>query len=273
METKELQKEKLNKRITELDLFRGIAVLLMIFDHIMYDLCGFISIFFPDFYGTPVYNLALEYWFWDVRICVRYFVIFIFLGLTGISCAFSKSNLKRGLKLMGVALFLTVVTFFIGLVMNDMDGMLIIFGVLHMIAFTIILISLIEMLTKNKWVYLVIGVLLVILGLIISNPVATPGGSFSKGFFKAFFEAFIGKALVGMDCFAFPFYGGQIFIGVFLGKHLYPERKPILFKNGYKNNFLTFVGRHALIVYVAHQVIVPVVLGIILLIFGFQISF
>ncbi len=271
MENIEIKKERLKNRITELDLFRGIAVILMIFDHIMYDLWGFMPTIF-DSYPEALSDFAVSYWVWDVRVYFRFFVIFIFLALTGISCAFSKSNLKRGLKLMGVALLLTSGTFFMGLYTNDMDNMLILFGVLHMIAFSIILIAILEKFTQNKWVYLGIGVCLVVVGRIIGDPTSMPVGTFNVGFFKTFFDAFIGKSMIGMDCFSFPFFGGQIFIGVFLGKQLYPERKPILFKNGYSDNPITFIGRHALIVYVAHQFIVPVVIGLILLICGYKLA-
>lgn len=271
MENIELKKERFKNRITELDLFRGIAVLLMIFDHIMYDLWGLMPSIFSE-YPSALKDFAVSYWVWDVRVYFRFFVIFIFLSLTGISCAFSKSNLKRGLKLMGVALLLTLGTFLMGLYTQDMDNTIILFGVLHMIAFSIILIAILEKFTQNKWVYLAIGIVLVIVGRIIGDPVSPPLGTFSEGFFKTFFDAFIGKSLIGMDCFGFPFFGGQVFIGVFLGKQLYPERKPLLFKNGYKDNPITFVGRHALIVYVAHQFIVPVIIGLILLSCGYKLA-
>ncbi len=271
MENIELRKERLKNRITELDLFRGIAVLFMIFDHIMYDLWGLMPNIFTD-YPSAVKSFAVSYWKWDVRVYFRLFIIFIFLALTGISCAFSKSNFKRGLKLMGVALILTVGTFLMGLYTNDMDDMIILFGVLHMMAFTIILIAILEKFTQNKWIYLGIGVCLVVIGRIIGDPLSLPSATFGDGFFKTFFDAFIGKSLIGMDCFGFPLNGGQIFIGVFLGKLLYPERKPILFKKGYSNNPITFVGRHALIVYVAHQFVVPIIIGLILLICGYKLA-
>lgn len=271
MENKALRKDRLKKRITELDLFRGIAVIFMILDHCMYDLWGFMPDLFVG-YPTALYNFAAGYWNWEVRTIVRYVVLFVFFSLTGISCSFSKSNLKRGLKLMGVALLLTIGTYFVVLFTDDIDN-LIVFGVLHMIAFTIILISLIEKITKNKWVYLAIGVILIIVGLLIDNPEKLDWVSFTEGnFFELFFNAFIGKYLIGADCFSFPFHGGQIFIGVFLGKLLYKERRPLLFKGEYSNNPLTFVGRHALIVYFFHQILIPIILGIILLIAGYTLA-
>ena len=88
--------EKLASRITELDLLRGIAVLLMIFDHVMFDTWGlFPTAFrgFPPAEGTwrEIYSFSRFYWNWDVRINVRIVVVFVFLALTGICCSFSKS--------------------------------------------------------------------------------------------------------------------------------------------------------------------------------------
>ena len=63
-----------------------------------------------------------------------------------------------------------------------------------------------------------------------------------------------------------------ISIGVFLGKLLYANKKS-LFKNAkYKNNVLTFIGRNSLIVYFAHQIILPVLAGLVLLILGYSLN-
>lgn len=271
-ENKRIKKERLMSRITELDLFRGIAVLLMIFDHLMFDLWGFMPDIIAGF-PSGVIEFAQSYWQWDIRVFLHFTVVFVFLALTGISCSFSRSNLKRGVKLMGVALLMTLGTYLFGLATGNAYGSLIVFGVLHMIAFTIILISVTELISENKWVYLAMGIVLIVVGVIIADPVNVPSANYGDGnFFELFFEAFIGKILLGPDCFSFFFYGGQIFIGVFLGKLLYPERKPLLFKKGYKNNFVTFVGRHALVIYFFHQIVIPVVLGIVFLILGYGLN-
>ena len=85
--------EKLASRITELDLLRGIAVLLMIFDHVMFDMWGLLPTAFRGFPPADgawrdVYLFSRFYWNWDVRINVRVIVVFVFLALTGICCSF-----------------------------------------------------------------------------------------------------------------------------------------------------------------------------------------
>ncbi len=269
---KEVVKTKFEKRLTEIDLLRGIAVIFMMLDHFMFNVWGLMPFVFLDFpnaewYGF--YSLALNYWNWGVRTIVRYVIIFIFLALTGVSCSFSKSNLKRGVKLLIVALLLTLATYVLSLVMNDVD-MIISFGILHCIAVILLLVALVEKFTSNKFVYLIIGLAFMIFGAFFLKEV--PVSYNSGNFFRLFFEQLIGLIMLGPDSFSLFFYGGQIFIGVFLGKLLYKERKPLLIKGEYKNNLVTLVGRHSLLFYVLHQVVITVVLAIILLIAGFNVA-
>ena len=159
----EVKKAKLSKRIIEIDLIRGISVFFMMLDHTMYDIFGLLPTAFRDFgktgWSKDLYELAVNYWFWDVRTIVRYFIVFGFLGITGICCSFSKSNIKRGLKLMGVSLLLTLGTFIAGKVVGEPD-MTIAFGVLHCIALSLILIGLMDKVIPFKWcwIYLALGV-------------------------------------------------------------------------------------------------------------------
>ena len=265
---------QLNNRILELDLFRGIAVILMILDHFMYDIWGIMPMLFKDFPGNgfseALYDFSRWYWNWNAREIVRYIILFVFLGLTGVCCSFSKSNLKRGAKLLTVAYLLTVVTYIIGLVIDD-PNMMITFGVLHCIAISLILIGLLEKFVKNKWCYLAIGIIMLMIGIIIDQDayfVSYEGNNIIVLTFKQM----LGSVRCGSDCFPLFLNGGQIFIGVFLGKLLYEQRKSI-FNAKYSNNPLTFVGRNSLVVYFAHQVILPVITALILLICGFTIAF
>ena len=264
--------QKMTKRITELDLLRGIAVLLMIFDHVMFDMWGlFPTVFYnyPPFEGFwhKVYGFSIFYWNWNVRITVRYFIVFIFLALTGICCSFSKSNLKRGVKLGAVALLMTLATYVVGQVIGDVD-ITIVFGVLHCIALTLIIIGVLEKLGTNKWVYLAVGVFMIVLGWYFER--GQVYYSFKRmEFFELFWRTVTGSAACGGDSFSLFFNGGQIFVGVFLGKLLYREKKSLVFKK-YHASPITFIGRHSLIVYVLHQALIPVVIGGVMLACGFS---
>lgn len=269
------KKEKLSKRIIEIDILRGIAVFLMILDHTMYDLSGLLPFIFDGYpekaeWTQKLYDFAVWYWYWDFRVIFRYFVVFAFLGLTGICCSFSKSNLKRGLKLLGVSLLLTLGTFIAGKVTGDVD-MTIAFGVLHCIAVSLILIGLLEKIIpfKYSWIYLAIGVVMFTAGSLLEE--IQTFVSYQEGhIFKTIINSMIGINSCGSDHFPLLLNGGQIFIGVFLGKTLYSSRKSLFKNSSYSNNIVTFVGRNSLWVYFAHQILIPLILGIILLICGFK---
>lgn len=281
-EKKQLNKEKLKRRITEIDFIRGIAVIVMVLDHVMYDFYQLLGILFVDYpektdFTIKLQSFATKFWYWDVRNYIRYFFLFIFMALTGISCSFSRSNLKRGVKLFLLALGLTIVTFVIGKITNDRN-FTIAFGIIHCISVSIILISLLDMLLEKvayaKWIYLAVGVAMVAAGILITF--VYPGIHYisygNDTTFNIIWKSLVGIYECGTDCYSLLLFGGQVFIGVFLGKQLYPNRKSLIVKGDYKNNFLTFIGRHSLIVYFAHQVIVPVILSVILLCFGFTLN-
>ena len=100
---------KLEKRINEIDFLRGIAILLMIFDHAIYDLFGLMPNIFAGMYDSLIYDLAKAYWKWPIREVFHHIVVFVFLAITGICCSFSKSNIKRGIKLFIVSMLLSLI--------------------------------------------------------------------------------------------------------------------------------------------------------------------
>lgn len=257
-------------RAKELDLLRGAAVLLMIADHFFFDLWGFLPMLFSD-YPKALDVLGRNYWNWEVRAIVRPIVLFIFFSLTGVCSSFSRSNRARGGKLFAVAMVLTGATFAVGFLTDDPD-LTITCGVLHCIAIALLLVGITEKLHWNKWMYLGFGVLLWGAGVAI-NLIAQPTliSYADEPFFPLLGKSFLGLAMCGSDCFAFPEVCGQILIGVFLGKQFYSERKSRL-KSPYRNHPLTFLGRHSLWVYFAHQILLPVLAAGVLLAMGYTLS-
>ncbi len=268
-------KKSLENRIIELDLFRGIAVLLMIFDHLMYNLWGLLPMFFTDYpsrseSARKVARAALEYWRMDLRVDIRYVVLAVFMLLTGVCCSLSRSNLKRGLRLMGVALLVTAGTYAVGLATGDTD-ITIAFGVLHCIALALILVGLLEKLKLSKWAFLAAGLAMTVIGACLFGDAGYV--SYSEGHIAGtILRSIIGTATCGSDCFPLLLFGGQVFIGVFVGRQFYSGRKSIFRSSRYKNNVVTFVGRNSLAVYLLHQIILPLLLSIILLILGFHLA-
>ena len=257
-------------RAKELDLLRGAAVLLMIVDHFFFNLWGLLPGLFED-YPRALRNFAIDYWNWDVRAVIRPIVLFIFFSLTGICSSFSRSNLARGGKLLAVAMVLTGGTFAAGYLLEDLD-LTITFGVLHCLSLCLLLVGVTEKLHLNKWVYLGIGVLLWGIAIsikLIAHPMQI--SYYSEPFLPLFGKSFLGFALCGSDCFAFPEVCGQVFVGVFLGKQFYSERKSLL-KSRYRNHPLTFFGRHSLWVYFAHQIILPLLTAGMMIAMGYTLS-
>lgn len=257
-------------RAKELDLLRGIAVLLMIADHFFFDLFGLLPGLFTD-YPRALMLLGRNYWGWEVRAVIRPIVLFVFFSLTGICSSFSRSNLARGGKLFAVAMVLTAGTFAAGYLTHDLD-LTITCGVLHCIALSLLLVGVTEKLHLNKWGYLSIGLLLWGAGIAV-NLIAQPEltSYYREPFFPLLGKSFLGLAMCGSDCFAFPEVCGQIFLGVFLGKQFYRERKSLL-KSPYRNHPLTFLGRHSLWVYFAHQILLPLLTAGVLFAMGYTLA-
>lgn len=272
-----IKQNKLSNRIIELDIIRGIAIILMIVDHFFYD-CGYtLPLIFNNYeqegtWTNSLCNFSQWYWNWPVRQFLHYFFVFVFLCLTGICCSFSRSNLKRGLKLLIVAYGLTLITFLIGLAIGDID-LTISFGILHSISLALILSGLLDKFIKNKWVYLCIGLVMIGVGLFMNLRFSTFYSYHEKNFILLTLMEIVGCAKAGSDCFPFLLFGGQVFIGIFLGKLLYKNKVSLFKKAKYSNNFLTFTGRHSLFIYIGHQVVFILLMSIILLIAGYTLNF
>ena len=116
------------KRIHFLDEMRGLAVFCMIFYHAFFVI--------GEFFGAQRAMDLFEFF-----MPVQPFFAGIFIFICGISCSLSKSNLKRGVILLGIALGMTLVT---AVVMPKMGFVEceIYFGILHFLSVCIILFAL-----------------------------------------------------------------------------------------------------------------------------------
>ena len=231
-----------NNRIIEIDYLRGIAIIFMIFDHFMYDIFGFLPELFTDFpkdsgLSFDIYSFAKEYWRMDLRHFFRYVIIFVFMGVVGICASFSKNNIKRGSKLLGVSLLLSILTYILSLVMKD-PSILITFGTLHCISLSLLFVGILLKYVDNRFFYLGLGILMIILGAYFEYNVIYLDFK-DEPFFLIVIKQIIGLVECGGDTTPFLLNGGQVLVGVFLGKTYYIEKKSLVNKE-YKNNFITF---------------------------------
>ena len=108
-------------RAFELDALRGLALLLMVLHHFAFDLRYLLQL--------NVFAFQETWWFENL---LRPLFLNVFLIVSGICCSFSRSNRRRGLRLLAVALGFTAVTSIVSVVIQT--NFYIIFNVLHLLA-------------------------------------------------------------------------------------------------------------------------------------------
>lgn len=125
----------MKKRIHLIDEIRGLAIILMVFYH------GF-------------YLLGYEFGFELMEKAQRFFeplqppFACLFILISGMSSCFSRSNLKRGLKLLAIALGFTGVTVFL-LPRLGIEEAEIHFGILHLLSVSMLVFALVRPLLQR----------------------------------------------------------------------------------------------------------------------------
>jgi uncharacterized membrane protein len=236
-------------RIWELDLLRGVCVALMVFDHLMFDL-GFVFLqpWFDADGSGPVYALCQFardfYWPHPLRLAIRMLVLAGFIGSCGISCSLSHSNLRRGLKLLAVALALTAFTTLLDAFFG-VQQFFISFGILHLLAVSILVYAALQ--HYGPWPALILGSLVLLLALLPAPAFAAhnyPG--FIIGWNQDYYSA---------DYFPLIPYLGWFLVGATAGGWLYRRKRSFFPRRGQgplARPFL-WLGRHALLIYILHQ--------------------
>lgn len=221
----------MKNRIFEIDFFRGIALIMMIVFHLIYDLKEFYSYNFEYLRG---------FWYYEGKIAAIMFML-----ISGISATFSRNNLKRGFVVFGYGMLLTVVTYFYD------PKTYIRFGILHLLGFC-------------KIAYHYIGVFSNKILMAISITAITVGNIFSKVNVKNPYLYPFG--LLASDFSSLDYYPilpwlGVFFLGVIMGKTIYPTKKSLLPFNP-KFESIAYMGRNSLFIYLVHQPVLLLLLYI-----------
>ncbi len=185
----------------------------------------------------------------------------MFIFIAGISLVLSynrvtkskKFYLKRGLKIFGLGLLITLVTFFL------FPEEFIIFGILHLIGVAIIFS--IPFLNLKK-LNLILGLSIILIGFLLEN--------LRFDFSWLLWLGLKPKSFITLDYFPiFPWFG-VILLGIFIGNTIYKKGKRSFKIKDCSNLFLikqiSILGRNSLIIYLLHQPI----LFLILMLLGFS---
>ena len=224
------------QRIQSIDALRGLAVVLMVAHHFLFDLYAFLDAPRWLFYN-PVFDV------------LHHIFTVVFIGLSGVSSRFSRSNIRRGVIVLAIALAMSLVTWFMYMPIR--------FGVLHLLGISMIFYGI----THKMWESIpdklmpVLCVALIILSLLAVNCIHIDSehlwmfGWYTEDFYSA-------------DYFPiFPWLFVFLF-GTWAGKHIRDGHLPEKF---YTFNMPIFpqIGRKALIIYIIHQ---PILFGITMII-------
>lgn len=243
-------------RIYFIDYIRALAIIYMVFFHLIFDLS---------------YIWSVE---WAERIYVSQLSVVVFDGatfilLSGISSHFSRSNAQRGARLLCIALCFTAVTAFI------FPGAAIYFGILHLLSFSMLIYAAVQKwLDKIPWwaTLLICAVLFAVTYNIFDGVIGI------KGLFEIALprELTANNNLYPFGIIRAGYYSADYFplmpwlflflAGTSLGRLFCRELPPALYKNPVPA--LGFIGRHSLFIYVVHQPLIFAVLFIIFKIIG-----
>ena len=237
----------------EIDALRGVAIVMMVTFHFVYDL-----------YAFGISNTLFEHRFW------HYFqrtTASLFIGLVGISLAVSfartarrytdrgqpvpglgRKYLARGGRIFAWGVLISTVTYFaLG------PDAYIQFGILHFIGVSVILAApfLMGKNLGNSWVILAVGATLLLLGPIVTGGQVDFPWLLWLGFVPAGYQA--------VDYFPLIPWFGLVLVGVFVGRTLYADnrrRLPLPDLSGFLPiRSLQWLGQRSMPIYLLHQII------------------
>lgn len=240
------------RRYHLIDAIRAAAVISMILYHLFFDV-------FCLFGGHPEYTLLTPIFVWERSICVTFIVI------SGISLNFSHHGYRRGLIVGLCAMLVTLVTYFFS------PEETIWFGILHFLCFAILLATALRPLLDlmKPLVGMIVFVILFMLcygipngfiGLFSYPLISLPEALYQYKWLSI--VGFLSKDYLTMDYFPILQWIFLYLFGYHLWRFMRENRVDRFFYR--RIPVLDYIGRHSLIIYMAHQ---PILYGICYLIF------
>lgn len=279
MKHNDFEAPKIRKqRAWELDFLRGFAIIMVVWDHFMYD-CAFMFGEMWAYGGNAslarLGDFAYNYFTSDLRAFWWPFFVFVFFFVSGICTAFSKNNLLRGVKLALVAAALSGVTYIAQYVLYLGDAF-ILFGVLHCLSVCILLYAVVEIAVslinrrKNKWIMPAVCLTVAIVAIVLDRIYNVTLREVTVNFATVDTDSRIAGLFVftrdwwTADYFPLLPFFWFFMLGATLGHLVYRNKKSLLPKlDGKWNYFFTIPGRYSLIVYLASQVLTIGILALV----------
>lgn len=249
------------KRIHEIDFLRGILIGLVLMDHLFcwlwqYNYSWYMSAYSAGhsyaFYKA-MYEAFEFYWYSDARHIVRFFALFGFTFVSGISTAFSKNNWIRAGQMLAFYGILAVGSNVLNAFLSEplgLDTMRIDFNIIAVLAWSTLFYCFIQ---NRSWKALAAATLMFFLLSWFSYPhfMEVVESKNLNIYAPALIEPDNQADWLCLFPFIFFFFGGALLSSVIY----MPERKSI-FKHRYNwERPLCFMGRHSLIFYVCHQMV------------------
>lgn len=270
-----IKRQPFETRIHEIDFIRGILICLVVMDHIFNFTMNFSSGWAGAEHLQPYWalNQAMHfYWDHPVRMVVRWLCLISFSFISGISCAFSKSNSKRAMQMVGIWALLFIVTNIIrgALIANNFDTSVtcfrIDFNVIGVLAWSTLLYCFFE---KKNWVWLLV-VALIGLALHPLCQVLSQTEFGHQTYVPFLWRPYVNggeipgsTALMQADHMPLFPYLGFFFLGAMVSKLTYAKDKKSYFKRYNWERPICFIGRHTLIIYGTHVLVIFAVLSLI----------
>jgi uncharacterized membrane protein len=240
------------KRVHFIDEVRGVLILYIVWYHLMYDL-------------TVIYGLDMDWvgsaWMEYIRLTA----VSLFVIISGVSCHYSRSNIRRGIKTILWGMVITLCTILVA------PDQVILFGILHFMGTAMLLCGLLQ--NKINEIPVKAGIIISLLLFILTYNI---------------YDGYIGIAGIGTikihsmfynKPYLFPFGFSSIGVesadyypifpwlflflaGNFFGRGIKRNQAPFFFYNAHSTT-LSKIGRHTLIIYLLHQPIILILLFII----------
>jgi uncharacterized membrane protein len=248
-----------DKRIHEVDFFRGFLILLVLLDHL-----------FNRFGTDNNFCLPLQQFFggWYLpfqgRGVIRFLALAGFCFTSGVSCAFSKSNWKRAIEMLTFYAILTLGSNLLEIFLTDKGivnfNFRIDFNVIGVLAFSTFFYCLVQNRSWKALTAMTIGTFLLAFYVFptfrdYSLPNTPDGQSLYGWTFYA--PAFFRPEATQADWMPLLPFMTFFLMGAIFSYFFYKEKKQSLFPK-LKRNWerpICFMGRHSLLFYLGHQLV------------------